>query len=70
MKSHRSGATEDDYIADLAVGLRTGEATTGEAATGDDMGALVLQQRFVMALGAIQIARGLGSACGGSRRFV
>mmetsp|Transcript_10356 Transcript_10356/g.27478 ORF Transcript_10356/g.27478 Transcript_10356/m.27478 type:complete len:352 (-) Transcript_10356:43-1098(-) len=29
MTSHRSGETEDDYIADLAVGLCTGEIKTG-----------------------------------------
>lgn len=29
MTSHRSGETEDSYIADLAVGLRTGQIKTG-----------------------------------------
>jgi len=29
MASHRSGETEDDYIADLAVGLCTGQIKTG-----------------------------------------
>merc|ERR1712157_633714 len=29
MVSHRSGETEDTFIADLAVGLRTGEIKTG-----------------------------------------
>ena len=29
MMSHRSGETEDDYIADLAVGLCTGQIKTG-----------------------------------------
>ena len=29
MTSHRSGETEDDYIADLAVGLCTGQIKTG-----------------------------------------
>ena len=29
MTSHRSGETEDHYIADLAVGLRTGQIKTG-----------------------------------------
>mgnify|MGYP003959375321 CR=1 FL=1 len=29
MTSHRSGETEDSYIADLAVGLATGQIKTG-----------------------------------------
>lgn len=29
MTSHRSGETESTYIADLAIGLRTGEIKTG-----------------------------------------
>ena len=29
MMSHRSGETEDNYIADLAVGLCTGQIKTG-----------------------------------------
>lgn len=29
MASHRSGETEDNYIADLAVGLCTGQIKTG-----------------------------------------
>ena len=29
MTSHRSGETEDNYIADLAVGLMTGQIKTG-----------------------------------------
>jgi len=29
MVSHRSGETEDDFIADLAVGLSTGQIKTG-----------------------------------------
>ena len=32
MTSHRSGETEDHYIADLAVGLRTGQIKTGAPA--------------------------------------
>ena len=32
MTSHRSGETEDDYIADLAVGLCTGEIKTARRA--------------------------------------
>ncbi len=32
MTSHRSGETEDNYIADLAVGLRTGQIKTGAPA--------------------------------------
>lgn len=29
MSSHRSGETEDNYIADIAVGLCTGQIKTG-----------------------------------------
>jgi enolase len=29
MASHRSGETEDSFIADLAVGLKTGQIKTG-----------------------------------------
>lgn len=29
MVSHRSGETSDDFIADLAVGLKTGQIKTG-----------------------------------------
>jgi enolase len=29
MTSHRSGETEDSFIADLAVGLKTGQIKTG-----------------------------------------
>jgi enolase len=33
--SHRSGETEDSTIADLAVGLRTGQIKTGSLARSD-----------------------------------
>lgn len=35
MVSHRSGETEDNYIADLVVGLRTGEIKTGAPCRGE-----------------------------------
>ncbi len=35
MVSHRSGETEDTFIADLAVGLRTGQIKTGAPARSD-----------------------------------
>merc|ERR1719511_397434 len=35
MTSHRSGETEDSYIADLAVGLCTGEIKTGAPCRGE-----------------------------------
>ena len=35
MTSHRSGETEDNYIADLAVGLCTGQIKTGAPARSD-----------------------------------
>jgi len=33
--SHRSGETEDDYIADIAVGKGTGQIKTGAPARGE-----------------------------------
>ena len=33
--SHRSGETEDDYIADLAVALNCGQIKTGAPARGE-----------------------------------
>ena len=35
MTSHRSGETEDNYIADLAVGLCTGQIKTGAPCRGE-----------------------------------
>jgi enolase len=35
--SHRSGETEDSFIADLAVGLSTGQIKTGSASRSDRM---------------------------------
>ena len=35
MVSHRSGETEDSFIADLAVGLCTGQIKTGATARSD-----------------------------------
>ena len=35
MTSHRSGETEDNYIADLAVGLATGQIKTGAPCRGE-----------------------------------
>ena len=35
MTSHRSGETEDNYIADLAVGLETGQIKTGAPCRGE-----------------------------------
>merc|ERR1712038_2210489 len=35
MTSHRSGETEDSYIADLAVGLGTGQIKTGAPCRGE-----------------------------------
>lgn len=35
MTSHRSGETEDNYIADLAVGLGTGQIKTGAPCRGE-----------------------------------
>ncbi len=35
MVSHRSGETEDTFIADLVVGLRTGQIKTGAPCRGE-----------------------------------
>jgi enolase len=35
MVSHRSGETEDNFIADLVVGLQTGEIKTGAPCRSD-----------------------------------
>ena len=35
MVSHRSGETEDTFIADLVVGLKTGQIKTGAPARSD-----------------------------------
>ena len=35
MTSHRSGETEDSFIADLAVGLSTGQIKTGSLSRSD-----------------------------------
>ena len=37
ISSHRSGETEDSTIADLAVGLSTGQIKTGSASRSDRM---------------------------------
>ena len=37
ISSHRSGETEDSTIADLAVGLNTGQIKTGSASRSDRM---------------------------------
>ena len=37
ISSHRSGETEDSFIADLAVGLSTGQIKTGSASRSDRM---------------------------------
>ena len=37
ISSHRSGETEDSFIADLAVGLCTGQIKTGSASRSDRM---------------------------------
>lgn len=44
MASHRSGETEDDFIADLSVGLATGQIKTGAPCRWDRSGALGMWQ--------------------------
>jgi triosephosphate isomerase len=54
MVSHRSGETEDHFIADLVVGLRTGEIKTGAPCRGE---------RLVKYNQLIRIEEELGSRC-------
>jgi enolase len=52
MTSHRSGETEDNYIADLAVGLCTGEIKTGAPCRGERTAKYNQLLRIEAALGA------------------
>merc|ERR1711990_477513 len=54
MVSHRSGETEDSFIADLVVGLRTGEIKTG---------APCRSERLAKYNQLIRIEEELGSLC-------
>jgi len=52
MTSHRSGETEDTYIADLAVGLCTGQIKTGAPCRSERLAKYNQQLRIEEALGA------------------
>ena len=51
--SHRSGETEDNTIADLAVALNTGQIKTGSASRSDRMAKYNQLLRIEEALGSV-----------------
>ncbi|AQZ09886.1 ENO1 (YGR254W) and ENO2 (YHR174W) [Zygosaccharomyces parabailii] len=58
MVSHRSGETEDTFIADLAVGLRTGQIKTGAPARSERLAKLNQILRIEQELGSKAIYAG------------
>lgn len=59
MTSHRSGETEDNYIADLAVGLCTGQIKTGAPCRSERLAkynqvGLFLVLRFILVVPVLQ----------------
>mmetsp|Transcript_4880 Transcript_4880/g.11643 ORF Transcript_4880/g.11643 Transcript_4880/m.11643 type:complete len:459 (+) Transcript_4880:56-1432(+) len=60
MTSHRSGETEDNYIADLAVGLGTGQIKTGAPCRGERTAKYNQLLRIEAELGDKAIYPGLG----------
>jgi enolase len=60
MTSHRSGETEDNYIADLAVGLGTGQIKTGAPCRGERTAKYNQLLRIEAQLGDKAIYPGLG----------
>jgi len=60
MTSHRSGETEDNYIADLAVGLGTGQIKTGAPCRGERTAKYNQLLRIEAELGASAIYPGMG----------
>ena len=56
--SHRSGETEDTFIADLAVGLNTGQIKTGSASRTDRIAKYNQLLRIEEDLGAEALFRG------------
>jgi len=60
MTSHRSGETEDNYIADLAVGLCTGEIKTGAPCRGERTAKYNQLLRIEAELGAAAKYPGMG----------
>lgn len=60
MTSHRSGETEDNYIADLAVGLCTGQIKTGAPCRGERTAKYNQLLRIEEELGSAAIFPGMG----------
>jgi enolase len=60
MTSHRSGETEDSYIADLAVGLCTGQIKTGAPCRGERTAKYNQLLRIEAELGAMAKFPGMG----------
>jgi len=60
MTSHRSGETEDNYIADLAVGLGTGQIKTGAPCRGERTAKYNQLLRIEEELGGAAIYPGMG----------
>lgn len=58
MTSHRSGETEDNYIADLAVGLCTGQIKTGAPCRSERLAKYNQLLRIEEALGASAVYAG------------
>ena len=58
MTSHRSGETEDNYIADLAVGLCTGQIKTGAPCRSERLAKYNQLLRIEAALGADAVYAG------------
>lgn len=55
MTSHRSGETEDAFIADLAVGLATGQIKTGAPCRRVDIAVAAAAVAAVFAAGAVAV---------------
>ena len=60
MTSHRSGETEDNYIADLAVGLGTGQIKTGAPCRGERTAKYNQLLRIEEELGGAAVYPGMG----------
>merc|ERR1712127_50495 len=58
MTSHRSGETEDSFIADLAVGLKTGQIKTGAPCRSERLAKYTQLLRIEEELGASAIYTG------------
>merc|ERR1711920_970140 len=63
MVSHRSGETEDSFIADLVVGLRTGEIKTGAPCRSERLAKYNQLLRIEAELGSKASFAGAGFRC-------